>query len=146
MQIKVTERERNRDIWDSKKMNRPWRFCYREVAPFSALVTVQFTEVGVNILFKEATRKGLSYYAFIFYSFALSNLVLLLPLPFIFRRFCLSYPHLIITCIWFKSISFCTQNLSFNYYCIYVCICRSTGLPSLNFSLLCKVFSLGLLT
>ncbi|RDY11920.1 WAT1-related protein, partial [Mucuna pruriens] len=64
----------------------PWKNWYKEVAPFCALVTVQFTEVGVNILFKEATMKGLSYYVFILYSFALSTLILLLPLPFIFRR------------------------------------------------------------
>ncbi|KAK7339424.1 hypothetical protein VNO77_20089 [Canavalia gladiata] len=84
-----------------------WRYCFKEVAPFSALVTVQFTEVGVNVLYKEATVKGLSFYAFIVYTFALSTLVQLLPLPFIFRR--------------------------------------STGLPSLNLGILCKVFSLGLL-
>ncbi|TKY63257.1 WAT1-related protein [Spatholobus suberectus] len=88
-------------------MARPWKNCCREVAPFCALVTVQFTEVGVNILFKEATMKGLSYYVFILYSFALSTLILLLPLPFIFRR--------------------------------------STGLPSLNLCILCKISSLGLL-
>ncbi|KAJ1432723.1 EamA domain [Sesbania bispinosa] len=85
-----------------------WGYCYKEVAPFSALVIVQFTEVCVNILFKEATMKGLSYYVFILYSLALSTLILLLPLPFIFRR--------------------------------------STGLPSLNLSILCKIFFLGLLT
>lgn len=88
-------------------MGERWRNCYKEVGPFCALVTVQFTEVGVNVLFKEATVKGLSYYVFIFYSFTLSTLILLLPLPFIFRR--------------------------------------STGLPSLNFSLICKISSLGLL-
>ncbi|XP_019433719.1 PREDICTED: WAT1-related protein At5g40240-like isoform X3 [Lupinus angustifolius] len=88
-------------------MSRSLRYCYNEVAPFSALVIVQFTEVGVNILFKEATNKGLSYYVFIFYSFAISTLILLIPLPFIYLR--------------------------------------SIGLPSFNFSLLCKVFSLGFL-
>ncbi|KAE9587675.1 hypothetical protein Lalb_Chr23g0276441 [Lupinus albus] len=88
-------------------MSRSLRYCYNEVAPFSALIIVQFTEVGVNILFKEATNKGLSYYVFIFYSFSISTLILLLPLPF---------------------ISF-----------------RLNELPSFNFSLLCKVFSLGIL-
>ncbi|KAK7293321.1 hypothetical protein RJT34_16184 [Clitoria ternatea] len=82
-----------------------WRYFYKEVAPFCALVAAQFTEVGVNILFKEATAKGLSYYAFILYSFTLSTLILLLPFAFIFPR--------------------------------------STGLPSLNLSILTKVFSLG---
>ncbi|KAJ1375899.1 putative WAT1-related protein [Sesbania bispinosa] len=60
------------------------RYCYKEVAPFSTLVIVQFTEVYVNILFKKATMKGLSYYVFILYSLALSTLILLLPFPFIF--------------------------------------------------------------
>ncbi|MED6122019.1 hypothetical protein PIB30_035753 [Stylosanthes scabra] len=88
-------------------MNKPWKFFHKEVAPFTALVIVQFTEVGVNILSKEATTKGLSYYVFVFYSLLITDLILLLSLPFFIRR--------------------------------------STGLPSLNFSLLCKIFSLGVL-
>ncbi|XP_057722929.1 WAT1-related protein At4g15540-like [Arachis stenosperma] len=61
------------------------RYCYREVVPFCAMVAVECTNVGVNVLFKQATLKGFSYYAFIVYSFALSTLFLLLPLPFVFR-------------------------------------------------------------
>ncbi|MED6172936.1 hypothetical protein PIB30_054578 [Stylosanthes scabra] len=87
--------------------NKPWKFFHKEVAPFTALVIVQFTEVGVNILSKEATTKGLSYYVFVFYSLVITDLILLLSLPFFIRR--------------------------------------STGLPPLNFSLLCKIFSLGVL-
>ncbi|KAK9925244.1 hypothetical protein M0R45_033573 [Rubus argutus] len=59
------------------------RSCYRDVLPFTALVTVESTNVGLNILFKSATSKGLSYYVFIVYSFAFAT-ILLLPLPFIF--------------------------------------------------------------
>ena len=70
-----------------------WRIFYKDVLPFCALTTVQCTEVGVNILFKAATLKGLSYYVFIVYSYAVSALVLLLPLPFIFHRFCLKFPN-----------------------------------------------------
>ncbi|KAL6135741.1 hypothetical protein ACLB2K_067967 [Fragaria x ananassa] len=59
------------------------RSCYRDVLPFTAIVTVESTNVGLNILFKSATSKGLSYYVFIVYSYAFATL-LLLPLPFIF--------------------------------------------------------------
>nr|XP_011468247.1 PREDICTED: WAT1-related protein At5g40240-like isoform X2 [Fragaria vesca subsp. vesca] len=61
------------------------RSCYRDVLPFTAMVTVESTNVGLNILFKSATSKGLSYYVFIVYSYAFATL-LLLPLPFIFSR------------------------------------------------------------
>ncbi|GMY13412.1 WAT1-related protein At5g40230-like isoform X1 [Fagus crenata] len=62
-----------------------WRYCYKDALPFSAMVAVECINVGLNILFKAATLKGLSYYVFIFYSYAIATLVLL-PLPFIFRR------------------------------------------------------------
>ncbi|KAL2320100.1 hypothetical protein Fmac_029069 [Flemingia macrophylla] len=58
---------------------------YKDVLPFTAMVAIECTNVGVNVLFKAATVKGLSYYAFIAYSFAISTLFLLLPLPFVFR-------------------------------------------------------------
>ncbi|XP_027351464.1 WAT1-related protein At4g15540-like [Abrus precatorius] len=60
-------------------------YWYNEVVPFTAMIAIECTNVGVNVLFKAATEKGLSYYAFIFYSFAISTLFLLLPLPFVFR-------------------------------------------------------------
>ncbi|CAJ1782047.1 unnamed protein product [Sphenostylis stenocarpa] len=62
------------------------RYCYREVLPFTAMVAIECTNVGVNVLFKAATVKGMGYYAFVAYSFAISTLFLLLPLPFVFRR------------------------------------------------------------
>ncbi|XP_050382728.1 WAT1-related protein At4g15540-like isoform X2 [Argentina anserina] len=61
------------------------RSCWRDVLPFTAMVTVESTNVGLNILFKSAASKGLSYYVFIVYSYAFAT-VLLLPLPFIFPR------------------------------------------------------------
>ncbi|XVF16470.1 hypothetical protein REPUB_Repub10bG0033600 [Reevesia pubescens] len=60
------------------------RYCYKDVLPFTAMVAVECGNVGVNILFKAATSKGMSYYIFIAYSYAIATLVLLLPLPFIF--------------------------------------------------------------
>ncbi|XP_057437280.1 WAT1-related protein At4g15540-like [Lotus japonicus] len=62
------------------------RNCWKDVVPFTAMVTVECTNVGVQVLFKAATEKGLSYYVFIAYSFAVSTLVLLLPLPFFIQR------------------------------------------------------------
>ncbi|KAG9129705.1 hypothetical protein Leryth_026215 [Lithospermum erythrorhizon] len=49
---------------------------YREVLPFAAMVTVECALVGLNTLFKAASLKGLSYYVFILYTYALATLVL----------------------------------------------------------------------
>ncbi|KAB2036829.1 hypothetical protein ERO13_D03G028650v2 [Gossypium hirsutum] len=61
------------------------RYCYNDVAPLIAMVTAVCTNVGVNILFKEATSKGMNQYIFITYSYVVAALVLL-PLSFIFPR------------------------------------------------------------
>ncbi|KAF3965967.1 hypothetical protein CMV_009900 [Castanea mollissima] len=61
------------------------RHCYENALPFSAMVTAECTNVGLNILFKASSLKGLSYYVFVFYMYATSTLVLL-PLAFVFRR------------------------------------------------------------
>ncbi|XP_059451466.1 WAT1-related protein At5g40240-like isoform X2 [Corylus avellana] len=58
-------------------------YFYKDVLPFSAMVTVECTNVVLNILFKAATMKGMSNYAFNAYSYAVSTLVLL-PFAFIF--------------------------------------------------------------
>ncbi|KAL4653533.1 hypothetical protein ACB092_01G310600 [Castanea dentata] len=59
-------------------------FC-KDALPFLAMVAAECTNVGLNTLFKAATLRGLSYYVFIFFSYAIATL-LLLPLPFIFRQ------------------------------------------------------------
>ncbi|PON52051.1 WAT1-related protein [Trema orientale] len=59
--------------------------CRKEVLSFTAMASVEFATVGVNTLYKAASLKGLSYFVFIAYSSAIGALVLL-PLPFIFRR------------------------------------------------------------
>ncbi|KAL6131180.1 hypothetical protein ACLB2K_069558 [Fragaria x ananassa] len=59
------------------------RSCYRDVMPFTAMVTMESTNVGLNILFKSAASRGMSNYVFIVYSYAFAT-VLLLPLPFVF--------------------------------------------------------------
>ncbi|CAJ2675088.1 unnamed protein product [Trifolium pratense] len=62
------------------------RHCYKDVIPFTAMVAIECSNVGVSVLFKAATQMGLSYYVFIAYSYVISTLVLLLPLPFFFKR------------------------------------------------------------
>ena len=62
------------------------RYCYENGLPFSAMVTAECTNVGLNILFKASSEKGLSYYVFVLYMFAISTLVLL-PLVFVFRGY-----------------------------------------------------------
>ncbi|WRX21977.1 EamA domain - like 10 [Theobroma cacao] len=57
--------------------------CYNDVLPFTAMVALESANVGVNILFKAATLKGMSYYIFIAYSYAVGT-ILFLPLSFIF--------------------------------------------------------------
>ncbi|XVE83919.1 hypothetical protein DITRI_Ditri16bG0127000 [Diplodiscus trichospermus] len=68
-----------------KKKETARRYCYRDVLPFLAMIATECGNVGVNILFKAATSKGMSYYVFITYSCAIATLVLL-PLSFIFHR------------------------------------------------------------
>ncbi|GMN42471.1 hypothetical protein TIFTF001_011690 [Ficus carica] len=61
---------------------RNWK---KEVGPFIAMASVGSATVVINTLYKAATLKGLGYFVFIAYSYIIGTLVLL-PLPFIFRR------------------------------------------------------------
>ncbi|PIN23556.1 hypothetical protein CDL12_03719 [Handroanthus impetiginosus] len=79
-------------------------YCYREVLPFTALVAMECTNVGLNTLFKLATRRGMSRHVFLVYAYAVAAFILL-PSPFFSRR--------------------------------------SRVLPSLNFSILLKIFLLA---
>ncbi len=63
-----------------------WRYRYKDALPFSAMIAAECANVGVNILFKAASFKGLSYYVFVLYMYAIST-VILLPLAFIFRGY-----------------------------------------------------------
>ncbi|KAB1211731.1 hypothetical protein CJ030_MR6G023243 [Morella rubra] len=60
-------------------------YCYRDVLPFTAMVTMECTNVGLNTLFKAATLSGMSYHVFVVYAYALAAIVLL-PAPFISQR------------------------------------------------------------
>ncbi|KAE8666115.1 WAT1-related protein [Hibiscus syriacus] len=62
-----------------------WRCCHREVLPFSAMVTMECINVGLNTLFKAATLSGMSYHVFVVYAYAIAALVLL-PAPFFSYR------------------------------------------------------------
>ncbi|GKV08565.1 hypothetical protein SLEP1_g20178 [Rubroshorea leprosula] len=59
---------------------------YKKVLPFTAMITVECTNVGKTTLFKAATLKGMSYYVFVTYTYAIAAL-LIFPLLFIFPRF-----------------------------------------------------------
>ncbi|KAH1038597.1 hypothetical protein J1N35_040340 [Gossypium stocksii] len=62
-----------------------WRYCYKDVLPFSAMVTMECINVGLNTLFKAATLMGMSYHVFVVYAYAIAALVLL-PAPFFSYR------------------------------------------------------------
>ncbi|KAJ4729162.1 WAT1-related protein [Melia azedarach] len=61
-------------------MKRNWK----DAVLFTAMVAVECSIVGTNTIFKAATKKGMSNYVFVVYSFAVTTLVLF-PLAFIFR-------------------------------------------------------------
>lgn len=61
------------------------KYCYRDVLPFTAMVTMECINVGLNTLFKAATVHGMSHHVFVVYAYAVAALVLL-PSPFFSRR------------------------------------------------------------
>ncbi|PON47450.1 Plant-drug/metabolite exporter [Parasponia andersonii] len=61
------------------------RYCYRDVLPFTAMVSMECINVGLNTLFKAATLRGMSYHVFVVYAYAVAALVLL-PAPFFSLR------------------------------------------------------------
>lgn len=60
-------------------------YLYKDVLPFTVMVALECTNVGTNTLFKAATDRGMSYYVFVVYSYALASLILL-PSSFLHRR------------------------------------------------------------
>ena len=80
------------DLYTREREEMTRRYFYKDVLPFTAMVVVECGNVGVNILFKAATSKGMSYCIFITYCYAIATLILL-PLPFIFNRF--DHDHLV---------------------------------------------------
>ncbi|KAK4754774.1 hypothetical protein SAY87_008531 [Trapa incisa] len=69
----------------SREGGRSRYYCYRDVLPFSALMSMECMNVGLNTLFKAATQRGMNYHVFVVYIYAIAALVLL-PSPFISRR------------------------------------------------------------
>ncbi|KAI8533745.1 hypothetical protein RHMOL_Rhmol10G0033300 [Rhododendron molle] len=57
-----------------------------EMLPFLVMVIVEITNVGTSILFKSATKKGMSYLVFMVYSYAVSSLFFM-PMAFLFHSF-----------------------------------------------------------
>ncbi|CAI0455649.1 unnamed protein product [Linum tenue] len=60
-------------------------FVYGEVMTFSAMVSIECMNVGLNTLFKVATMAGMSYHVFVVYCHAIATLALL-PAPLFSRR------------------------------------------------------------
>ncbi|KAK0588968.1 hypothetical protein LWI29_007844 [Acer saccharum] len=60
-------------------------YFWRDVVPFTVMVSMECTNVGLNTLYKAATLRGMSYHVFIVYAYAIAALVLL-PAPFFSRR------------------------------------------------------------
>ncbi|XP_011098512.1 WAT1-related protein At5g40240 [Sesamum indicum] len=56
-----------------------------EVVPLVAMLTVELTNVGMNILYKAAVSKGLNYHVYMVYSYGIPALILL-PLAFFIHR------------------------------------------------------------
>lgn len=59
--------------------------CKKEGVSFAAMAAIELVNVGLSTLYKAAALKGLSYFVFIAYSYAIGALVLF-PLIFIFPR------------------------------------------------------------
>ncbi|XVF60360.1 hypothetical protein PTKIN_Ptkin08bG0038900 [Pterospermum kingtungense] len=72
-------REKESEKGDDKK------YWYKDVVPAIAMAAVECSNVIVNILFKAASSKRLSFYVFLAYIYALAVLVLL-PLTFFLVR------------------------------------------------------------
>ncbi|KAL8456652.1 hypothetical protein ACS0TY_034769 [Phlomoides rotata] len=66
-------------------MARQRDYCLREVLPFTALVSVECTNVGMNTLYKAVVANGLNFHVYMAYAYAISSIVLL-PLAFLFHR------------------------------------------------------------
>ncbi|ESQ46983.1 hypothetical protein EUTSA_v10027820mg [Eutrema salsugineum] len=108
-----------------------WRYFSQDVVPFSAMIAVECTTVGSSTLFKAATLRGLSFYVFVFYSYAVATLVL-------FTLSLISGRYFIV------STTLCSVY-AFLEYQIYFYMCRSRSLPSAKSPLFFKIFLLTLL-
>ncbi|XVF16467.1 hypothetical protein REPUB_Repub10bG0033300 [Reevesia pubescens] len=62
------------------------RYGYKDVLPATAMVAVECSNVVLHILFKAASSRGLAYYVFLAYSYALATLVLLPLIIFLIRK------------------------------------------------------------
>ncbi|KAJ4848505.1 hypothetical protein Tsubulata_047760, partial [Turnera subulata] len=79
-----TEKEREGGSGQLREMG--WRaWWYKDVLPLAALIVVECSQVGLSTIYKAASLKGLSYYVFVFYSYAIGTLTLLVPVLFILR-------------------------------------------------------------
>ena len=111
--------------------------CLKDMVPFLGMVTVEATNVVLNVLFKSATSRGMSVYVFIVYSYAVATLILF-PLLFVFNRFASLF-----SCF-HHHINYHAISDNIIYLCFVFNFCRKRLLlPPFKFSLLCKICSLG---
>ncbi|KAE9614356.1 hypothetical protein Lalb_Chr05g0227041 [Lupinus albus] len=59
---------------------------YNDVIPFIVIVATEGILVGINVLYKAASLKGMSYYVLIVYSYSVSTLILFFPMYFVHKR------------------------------------------------------------
>lgn len=115
------------------------RYCYKDVMPFIAMVAVQASNVGVNILFKAATLKGMSYYIFITYSNVIGAL-LLLPFCFVFPRFFFLrssiFIHMIYQNHWQFALIWCVSLFISGYIAVKQCFPNWSSIFFRKFSFL----------
>ena len=107
----------------------------------TAMVTVQFLEVGLNTMLKAAMSKGMSNFVFVVYSNGLAIFVLLLA-SFIFYRFSL-FIFICSNCS-IQQLPCHTFYITAFFSSLWL-ICRKRSLPPLTVSLVCRIFVLGLL-
>lgn len=110
-------------------MARERNYCFQEVLAFTALVSVECTNVGMNTLYKVALTKGLNFHVYMAYSYAISAIILL-PLAFFFHR-SIIFPK-------FSPIKPPVPLKSF-------VVCRNTQLPPFTIILVAKFSILGFL-
>ncbi|PRQ53818.1 hypothetical protein RchiOBHm_Chr2g0170691 [Rosa chinensis] len=95
MKLTETPTLQNRDRKERKierEIEMAGRSCYRDVLPFTAMVTMESMDVGLNTLFKAAKMTGMSYHIFIAYIYSIVAYIYsiaalaLVPAPFISHR------------------------------------------------------------
>lgn len=123
------------------------RYCYKDVLPFTALVAMECSNVGLNTLFKFATNHGMSRHVFVVYAYAVAALVLL-PAMFLCRSRSRVLPQLnfsiMIKTFLLGVIGWVSLTLHMWLFSISDWKHIISWVSSLNFSFMIKFFLLGI--